>query len=100
MKTIKNEVSVEDHSLQKDDGLKCNGIADEVKVGQGRTVEAPSVQQHMPQEQPQGGIVCWERFSHFRSLNVLLVENDDSTRHVVTALLRNCSYEGLLLSAS
>ncbi|CAI7755048.1 unnamed protein product [Closterium sp. NIES-53] len=27
------------------------------------------------------------------SLRVLLVEDDDSTRHVVSALLRNCSYE-------
>ena len=29
-----------------------------------------------------------------RHLRVLLVEDDDSTRHVVGALLRNCSYEG------
>lgn len=72
--------------------MKCNGIAEEVKVEQGGTVESSSVQQHIPQ--PQGAIICWERFLHIRSLKVLLVEIDDSTRHVVTALLRNCSYEG------
>ncbi|KAL2992383.1 hypothetical protein AAZX31_10G046000 [Glycine max] len=71
--------------------VKCNGIAEEVKVEQGGTVESSSVQQHIPQ--PQGAIICWERFLHIRSLKVLLVEIDDSTRHVVTALLRNCSYE-------
>lgn len=44
---------------------------------------------------PQGSVVQWDRFLPIRSLKVLLVENDDSTRHVVSALLRNCSYEGL-----
>lgn len=46
------------------------------------------------QSLPQGPVVRWERFLPIRSLKVLLVENDDSTRHVVSALLRNCSYEG------
>ena len=32
-----------------------------------------------------------------RHLRVLLVEDDDSTRHVVGALLRNCSYDGMAL---
>lgn len=52
------------------------------------------VQQHMRHHQPQGSMVRWERFLHVRSIKVLLVENDDSTRHVVTALLRNSNYEG------
>ncbi|XP_027365476.1 two-component response regulator-like PRR37 isoform X2 [Abrus precatorius] len=82
-----------EHGLCEGDEVKCNGVAEEVKVGQGGTVEFSSVQQHIPQQQPQGAIICWERFLHIRSLKVLLVENDDSTRHVVTALLRNCSYE-------
>lgn len=38
--------------------------------------------------------VLWERFLPVRSIKVLLVENDDSTRQVLTALLHNCSYEG------
>ncbi|KAL8241110.1 hypothetical protein R6Q59_014465 [Mikania micrantha] len=45
------------------------------------------------QQQPQGPVIQWERFLPLRSLKVLLVEDDDSTRHVVSALLRNCSYE-------
>ncbi|KAK7393598.1 hypothetical protein VNO78_22156 [Psophocarpus tetragonolobus] len=80
-----------EQGLCEGDEVKCNGVAEEVKVGQGGTVESSSVQQHIPQ--PQGAIICWERFLHIRSLKVLLVEDDDSTRHVVTALLRNCSYE-------
>jgi len=81
-----------EHELCEGDEVKCNGVAEEVKVGLRGTVESSSAQQHIPQ--PQGAIICWERFLHIRSLKVLLVENDDSTRHVVTALLRNCSYEG------
>eukprot|EP00850_Spirogloea_muscicola_P003227 SM000013S26396 [mRNA] locus=s13:150646:155761:- [translate_table: standard] len=40
-----------------------------------------------------GPQVCWETFLPQRHLKVLLVEDDDSTRHVVCALLRNCNYE-------
>ncbi|KAJ4836592.1 hypothetical protein Tsubulata_043494 [Turnera subulata] len=47
----------------------------------------------IPQHQPHNSLIRWERFLPFRSLKVLLVENDDSTRHVVSALLQNCSYE-------
>lgn len=46
-----------------------------------------------PPQQPQGSLVHWERFLHVESIKVMLVENDDSTRHIVTALLRNCNYE-------
>ena len=42
-------------------------------------------------------VIRWERFLPQYQLRVLLVEDDDSTRHVVTALLRNCSYEGQFL---
>ncbi|OMO91401.1 hypothetical protein COLO4_18397 [Corchorus olitorius] len=56
------------------------------------TIEANDRSQ-LPQQQPQGSMIRWERFLPIRSLKVLLVENDDSTRHVVSALLRNCSYE-------
>ncbi|XVF20170.1 hypothetical protein REPUB_Repub11eG0175200 [Reevesia pubescens] len=47
----------------------------------------------MPQQQPRGSMIRWERFLPFRSIKVLLVENDDSTRQVVSALLQNCCYE-------
>ncbi|KAI3793392.1 hypothetical protein L1987_36011 [Smallanthus sonchifolius] len=40
-----------------------------------------------------GPVIQWDRLLPLRSLKVLLVEDDDSTRHVVSALLRNCSYE-------
>ncbi|XP_010262981.1 PREDICTED: two-component response regulator-like APRR3 isoform X2 [Nelumbo nucifera] len=38
-------------------------------------------------------VIGWERFLPRRFLRVLLVENDDSTRHIVAALLRKCSYQ-------
>ncbi|XVF46420.1 hypothetical protein PTKIN_Ptkin03bG0025200 [Pterospermum kingtungense] len=47
----------------------------------------------IPLQQPQGPMIPWDRFLPFGSVKVLLVENDDATRHVVSALLRNCSYE-------
>ncbi|PAN10371.1 hypothetical protein PAHAL_2G090200 [Panicum hallii] len=37
--------------------------------------------------------VCWERFLQKKTIRVLLVESDDSTRQVVSALLRHCMYE-------
>eukprot|EP00268_Persea_americana_P006289 TRINITY_DN1227_c0_g1_i1.p1 TRINITY_DN1227_c0_g1~~TRINITY_DN1227_c0_g1_i1.p1 ORF type:complete len:798 (-),score=213.60 TRINITY_DN1227_c0_g1_i1:1223-3616(-) len=63
----------------------------------------PLLQQPQPppqqQQNPSAPIVRWERFLPLRSLKVLLVENDDSTRHVVSALLRNCSY-GVITAAN
>ncbi|KAK9057909.1 hypothetical protein SSX86_022748 [Deinandra increscens subsp. villosa] len=47
----------------------------------------------VPQQQPRGPLVQWERFLQVRSIKVMLVENDDCTRHIVTALLCNCNYE-------
>ncbi|KAJ0983929.1 hypothetical protein J5N97_002285 [Dioscorea zingiberensis] len=37
--------------------------------------------------------VLWERFLPVRTIKVLLVENDDSTRQVLSALLCSCRYE-------
>ncbi|GKV13183.1 hypothetical protein SLEP1_g24236 [Rubroshorea leprosula] len=37
-------------------------------------------------------VVQWERFLPKMVLSVLLVEADDSTRQIITALLRKCSY--------
>lgn len=91
-KGFKDGVTSEEDRLHEDE-LEVNVIAEEVKVGLRGTVEAAAVQ-HIPQEQPEEAVVCWERFLHIRSLKVLLVENDDSTRLVAAALLRNCSYEG------
>lgn len=38
--------------------------------------------------------VRWERFLPKMVLRVLLVEADDSTRQIIAALLRKCSYKG------
>lgn len=87
------DMVVNEQGLHDDGRLKDNKIADNVKDGCGGTVQESALLE-VSQQQPQAAMVCWERFLHVRSLKVLLVENDDSTRHVVAALLHNCSYEG------
>ncbi|OWM82367.1 hypothetical protein CDL15_Pgr001941 [Punica granatum] len=82
-----NIVGDEQH-MPKENGLTSNGDLSDLRDGLSGPAQNPAVQQ-----QPPGATVHWERFLHLRSLKVLLVENDDSTRHVVSALLRNCSYE-------
>lgn len=91
-KILKDGVAGGEHRLHEKNELKVDGV---VEDGQGETVNGPVVQPIVKQ-QTQGETVCWERFLHLGSLKVLLVENDNSTRHVVTALLRNCCYEGCL----
>ncbi|KAK8665974.1 hypothetical protein V6N13_006128 [Hibiscus sabdariffa] len=94
-KITSNGVVAEEHVTLEGDDLKVNNTAENAKDGHLRVVRglrAPSMVQ-IPQQQPQNATCCWERFLHVRTVTVLLVENDDSTRHVVTALLRNCSYE-------
>lgn len=39
----------------------------------------------------------WEKLLPRMPVRVLLVEGDDSTRQIIAALLRKCSYRGLLL---
>ncbi|MBA0629895.1 hypothetical protein Godav_002040, partial [Gossypium davidsonii] len=41
-----------------------------------------------------GAVVNWARFLPMPALRVLLVEADDSTRQIISALLRKCSYRG------
>ncbi|CAK9858522.1 unnamed protein product [Sphagnum jensenii] len=52
-------------------------------------------QQQQQQQQVQSGPSAggWESFLPHSQLRVLLAEDDDCTRHVVSALLRNCNYE-------
>ncbi|XP_077239621.1 two-component response regulator-like PRR37 [Tasmannia lanceolata] len=89
-KEVRGSIVGEGSELSEEDESRVNGIGGDVNGGSEGFVVAtqPGLQQ-----QPQGQLVRWERFLPFRSLKVLLVENDDSTRHVVRALLRNCSYE-------
>ncbi|XP_041014909.1 two-component response regulator-like APRR9 isoform X1 [Juglans microcarpa x Juglans regia] len=44
------------------------------------------------------GVVRWERFLPRMMLRVLLVEADDSTRQIIAALLRKCSYRVVAVS--
>lgn len=84
-KEIKNgRIVGEDQGLSEENESRINEDAEDVDDGQ--VVSS--------QQQYQRPLVRWERFLPLRSLKVLLVENDDSTRHVVSALLRNCGYEG------
>ncbi|XP_073153404.1 two-component response regulator-like APRR7 [Henckelia pumila] len=82
------EASEDKGSLDEDRGAKYESTVAATEL------ETPGAlrMQHQPS---QGTVVCWERFLHVRSIRVLLVENDHSTRHVVSALLRNCNYEVL-----
>ncbi|KAK6262576.1 hypothetical protein QUC31_008392 [Theobroma cacao] len=45
-----------------------------------------------PGSSASGEVVKWERFLPRMALRVLLVEADDSTRQIIAALLRKCSY--------
>lgn len=71
----------------------ANGITMDVRNGSAGAGQGSAGLQ-LPQSQQTAATVCWERFLHVRTIRVLLVENDDCTRYIVTALLRNCSYEG------
>ncbi|KAE8719066.1 Two-component response regulator-like APRR7 [Hibiscus syriacus] len=94
-KITSNVVVAEEHVTLERDDLKVNKTTENVKDGHLEAIwglQSPAVVP-IPQQQPQNAMCCWERFLHVRTVTVLLVENDDCTRHVVTALLRNCSYE-------
>ena len=41
-----------------------------------------------------GVVMRWEKLLPGMNMRVLLVEADDSTRHIIAALLRKCSYRG------
>lgn len=77
----------------QEDGLRIIKDTEDSKDKHAEDLVRPQVEIHRPQPQPQPNVVRWERFLPIRSLKVMLVEYDDSTRHVVSALLRNCSYE-------
>ena len=91
-KGVQNIVVVEGQYLgsYEEDESRNNEVA-EINEGPEKTIQVSSGPQQLQFQWP---VVHWDRFLPIRSLKVLLVENDDSTRHVVSALLRNCSYEG------
>lgn len=76
-----------------EDESGVNNVDGDIRHGPGMEVLARDDLKIQLQQTP-GSLVNWERFLPVKSVKVLLVESDDSTRHVVSALLRNCSYEG------
>ncbi|CAD5162987.1 unnamed protein product [Musa acuminata subsp. malaccensis] len=93
---VRDATAGEGQGLSEEDESKINVVVGDLNNNQIADVAQPSQQCGDPQkqqQQPLGPIVRWERFLPIRTLKVLLVENDDSTRQVVSALLRNCSYE-------
>lgn len=91
-KEVRNGVVREGHGLSEEDESRINEVED-MQYDHARD-SAFLAQEGDSQKQQKGPIIQWERFLPVRTLKVLLVENDDSTRHVVSALLRNCGYEG------
>lgn len=67
--------------LSSDDGTETN---EETLVNRGKSSE----------------VVRWEKYLPKTVLRVLLVESDDSTRQIITALLRKCSYKGRFIISS
>lgn len=84
---------VESRAERHSEEDKANGITMDVRNGSAGAGQGSAGLQ-IPLSQQTAATVCWERFLHVRTIRVLLVENDDCTRYIVTALLRNCSYEG------
>nr|GEU86151.1 two-component response regulator-like APRR7 isoform X1 [Tanacetum cinerariifolium] len=74
-------------------GSGSRGDDENVQDGGNKVVVTGNGVPQAPQQLPQGSLVQWEKFLHVRSIKVMLVEDDDCTRHIVTALLRNCNYE-------
>lgn len=103
-KEVRDGVMGEGHDLSEEDESGINdGVGDlnghpEAGIGAAASLKKqpppPTLPPQQQQQNPQGPLVRWERFLPLGSLKVLLVEDDDSTRQVVSALLRNCSYDG------
>lgn len=89
---VRGGITGDGQGLSEEDESRINEDVEGGNETQRDVVQVQAVLQTQ-QQQPPGPLVRWERFLPLRSLKVLLVENDDSTRHVVSALLRNCSYE-------
>ncbi|KAH9298669.1 hypothetical protein KI387_030351, partial [Taxus chinensis] len=80
---------------EKNNLEKTNTVFRDINGGDGHRPEVDLVVggQFQQKEQHQRLRICWERILPQRCLRVLLVEDDDSTRQVVSALLRHCGYE-------
>ncbi|KAI3816091.1 hypothetical protein L1987_15779 [Smallanthus sonchifolius] len=90
LKEVRNGAPFDGQGMYVEDESRINEDVNSIRPIESGQPNGALYRQH---QQPQGSVVQWESFLPVRSLKVLLVENDDSTRHVVSALLRNCSYE-------
>jgi len=63
----------------------------------GEVAGEKGVMQKQGEQSNNASTVGWERFLPRMALRVLLVESDDSTRQIIAALLRKCSYKGFFL---
>ncbi|XP_022856388.1 two-component response regulator-like PRR37 isoform X2 [Olea europaea var. sylvestris] len=92
---VRNKATSDTLGTLEEEESRINGDSDYLSVRDTDLVQTQVVSQtqQLKPQGPQGSVVHWERLLPLRSVKVLLVENDESTRHVVSALLRNCSYE-------
>lgn len=93
-KAIGDGIFREGLNVVKDNEFKIGTISNDRIEEREITLQAQHGVKLQEQQQSQGSAACWQQFLHVTSIKVLLVENDDSTRHIVSALLRNCNYEG------
>ncbi len=78
--------------FEEGDGVIAEAVIQQSKLQQNLQHSKQQQQQQQVQSGPSAG--GWESFLPHSQLRVLLAEDDDCTRHVVSALLRNCNYEG------
>ncbi|MCD7449434.1 hypothetical protein HAX54_052141 [Datura stramonium] len=91
---IGDEISCERLNVVKDNEYKIDMINNDRIKEREITLQAQHGLKLQEQQQCQGSTICWQQFLHVTSIKVLVVENDDSIRHVVFALLQNSNYDG------
>ncbi|XP_038986655.1 two-component response regulator-like APRR3 [Phoenix dactylifera] len=69
-----------------------DGVEGVAPDGQGRAGSGAGRGLRPANQSSERQVIRWESFLPRRSIRVLLVEHDDSTRHIVAVLLRKCSY--------
>lgn len=65
-----------------------------MQVGTEEEAEKKRKKNQTENEDGSAEVVLWKKFLPGMVLRVLLVEADDSTRQIIAALLRKCSYRG------
>lgn len=70
----------------------------EVGLSDGDVVVLGEIVKEEEELKKETNVVTWESLVPRMFLRVLLVEGDDSTRQIITALLQKCNYKGVSLS--